>query len=261
VGHVPASSLAVAVTAAATANVKGAYTAIIASTTADMHGIWIQIPRCATGTDNLIDIAIGAAASEVIIAADLGVSSGTGAIGRGVGYFFPITIPAGTRIAARCQSTTLSSVVHVQITGFEGGFLTPCVLSRVTTYGAATADSGGVSIDPGATANTKGAYTQIVAATTFPIRSLIFYLGNQINVTRTSADWLMDIAVGGAGAEQIMIPDVHVWCVSTEDTMHPQISIPMPVCIPAGTRISARAQCTTSTATVRLYDLILHGVD
>jgi hypothetical protein len=259
-GAVLATSLPTTVQSGAINTKSAAWVQLTASTTHDADGIWV-VANNTTGTDVLYDIAIGGAGSEVIILENLGTSSGTGNAIRNSGYYFPITIPAGTRLSAKSQTTAATQSIRMAVTLFQGGFQVAPGLSRVTTYGAVTADSGGTSVDAGGTANTKGTYSVITASSTNPIRGLIFYIGNQANNARTAANFFMDIAIGTAAAEQVIISDIPLQGTSTEDVVSPQVSPLLPVFIPAGTRITARAQCSINTATHRAFDVILYGVD
>jgi hypothetical protein len=259
-GVVPATSLPVTVQSGAINTKSASWVQLTAATAHDADGIWI-VSNNTTGVDVLFDIAVGGAGSEVIICANLGTSSGTGNAIRNGGYYFPITIPAGTRLSAKSQTTAATQSIRIAVTLFQGGFQVAPGLSRVTTYGAVTADSGGTSVDAGATANTKGAYSVLTAASTNPIRALVFYIGNQANNARTAANFLMDIAVGGAGVEQVVLSNIPLQGTSTEDVVSPQVSATLPIMIPAGTRITARAQCSINTAVHRAFDLILYGVD
>ena len=256
-----AASRGTSITANASGNTKGSYTQLIASTSYDTVGVLVMLDDLAAGIDYLLDIAIGAGGSEQIILPDLYAGGGTGSIAYGAQYWFPIAIPAGSRIAARCQASTGSSVIRVSCLLAAAGFMPPAPLSRVTAYGANSADSGGVSVDPGGSANTKGSYSQIVASTTNDIKGLIIAIGNQLNNVRSSQSWLIDLAIGGAGSEQIVIANYALNCSTSPDIVVPQTSDFLPLCIPAGTRLAVRAQSDGTDATDRLFDAFVYGCD
>lgn len=260
--HNAATSRGVDVTSNATINVKSAsWIELDASTDMAAHGIIVQLDLMSGGRDALVDIAIGGAGSEVVIAANLYVGSGTGGTGYGATYVLPISIPEGTRLSAKSQSTTASTVVPVQVIGYQTGLSPSSPSALVDTYGADTTDSGGTSFDPGATINTKAAtWTQIVATTSRRHNALLLAVGNQLNLVRTSANWLVDIGVGASSAEQTLIPNIQIGANTSSDTMLPQVLGPFPVHIPAGTRLSVRSQCSIADATDRLADLIIYGV-
>jgi hypothetical protein len=259
-GENTSNSRGTTITAGATANTKGSYTQLIASTPFDADWIEVEITwgSVPTGGEILVDIAVGAAGSEQDMISNLQYcDSSAYSFSR---YLFPIRVSAGTRIAARSQCNTGSATIHVKVNLMGSGFISPFPLSRVTTYGANTSDSGGTSIDPGGVANTKGAYTEIAAATSDPIRGLFLAIGIQANTARTAGTWLVDIAVGAAGSEQIIIPNLGLVASGDTDLIMPSTIGILPCSIPAGTRVAVRAQSTITDAADRLFDLIIYGV-
>lgn len=254
-----ALSRGTSITASATANTKGAYTQLIASTTYPSHQIIVMFDDCSAGIDYLVDIAVGAAASEQVMIPDLYVGGGTGSIVYGAYYVFNILVDDGVRISARCQASTLSSVVRCSLLLVHGDEQMAPPYSIITAYGINAATSGGVSVDPGAVANTKGAYSQIVASTSDEIDELYLAFGNQKNTTRSSQSWLADLAIGGAGSEQIIIPNIALNCSTSPDIVAPQTFGPLSCQIPIGSRIAVRSQSDIVTATVRLWDFMCYG--
>lgn len=248
------------VTSDAVANTKPAtFTQIVASTPQAAQAICIYIMSGTSGIDFLLDIAVGASSAEQIICPDLLLSCGNG--DHIFTYYFPIAIPAGTRISARSQSTTGGSNAFVLVVLIEQTFLPSSQLARITTYGANVADSGGTSIDPGATINTKGAWVEITASSVNPIKALLFALGVQVNITRTNMEHRIDIGIGAAGSEQVLLPDVQVVQNASSDSFGQAVQGPFFVSIPAGTRIAVRQQASNADATDRLFDVVLYGVD
>jgi hypothetical protein len=65
--------------------------------------------------------------------------------------------------------------------------------------------------------------------------------------------------VGGAGSEVVFLNDIRLFNSGLYNNFSPDHYGPLPVDIPAGSRISARAQCTGTDATDRLVDVIAHG--
>jgi hypothetical protein len=208
-----------------------------------------------------LDLAIGAGGAEQIIVANMTASSGTGSVSRASNYFFPVSIPAGTRLSVKVQSVGASQVLRTSVVLLKNGFLASSPLSRITTYGADTSDSGGVSIVPDTGAGTKGVWAVIDAATANPMRGFVLGLGNGVNTARTTTTWMIDVGVGGAGSEVVVISDLMACAGSTEDTVTP-IAFPfIPCSIPAGVRLVVRASCQTADATDKLLDAIIYGVD
>jgi len=70
-----------------------------------------------------IDLATGASGSEVILLADVTVTGGTGSDAVRQGYLYlPASIPAGTRLAVRCNcnvTTAGQRVLAVTVIGMQ----------------------------------------------------------------------------------------------------------------------------------------------
>lgn len=249
------------------ANVKGAWVELTPASPIQADGLLVVISGGLGVGDSLSDIALGAAGAETIIAPNLFASQvryvGGLDIGSGSFYYLPIAIPAGTRIAARQQNRS-NVAIYMTVTLVRQSGLASQGLGTVSAYGAVTANSGGTSIDPGAVANTKGAWTELTAATAADIHALALALGGQHNAARTGAGWLLDVGIGAAGAEVVLLPDLSFSSSNVFNNiggLWPSLFGPIPCYIPAGTRIAARAQCSTTDATDRIFDLIAYGVE
>jgi len=239
-------------------NTKTTYQEVIASTPFD--GYALVTFHMADSSDFLFDLAIGAEGAEVVILSNLiGSCPGTALYETSPDLLIPILIPAGTRISYRLQSygASLWSNCAVSIVR-AGNFSGVKSCQFITTYGAATADSGGTSIDPGGSALTKGAYVQITAATTARTKGLILGIGGQRNTTRTTCYWYLDVAIGDG--DEVIISDYYIACRSEGDLVAPVRSCIIPVDIPAGTEISVRASCSITDATDRLLDVVLYAL-
>lgn len=252
------SSAGTTVTANAAANTEGSYAQLIASTAFDARWVLVYLDDQSAQADYLVDLAVGAAASEQIVAADLLASAGQTNAAMPHPYLLPLWIPAGSRLAARCQSSTGGADIKVSAHLFTTGFMPSSPLSILDTYGAAAADSGGVSVDPGGTINTKGAWSELTASTTRSARFLWLALGNQINTVRSEGFFLIDVGVGAGGSEQVILPNLRAAGLAGPDGMGPFVIGPLPVMIPSGVRVAARAQCSINDATDRLFDAVLY---
>jgi len=246
---------------AAGANTKGAWTEFVTSLDFDISGIYLFPWSGTYAADFLFDIGIGAGGSEVVAVENLLFTwFNTSMLRIPAHIFIPIRIPAGTRVALRTQSTyvgvnslTLSAIF------FGGPFVCPQPFSVATTFGANTADSGGTSVDPGASAGVKGSYVEFSAATPRDARALLLMTGAQRNHIRSNARWLMDISVGAAASEEIVIPDIQIGANGTINYILPAALPLFPVSIPAGSRLVVRASCDINDASDRLFDLVICG--
>ncbi len=93
---------------------KGSWAEVFASLDYNTYGVSICINSNNTSTasrNTVLDVGIGAAASEVVLIPDLiaGNASGYTQSGAGIWYYFPMFIPAGTRVAVRAQGTVTTA--------------------------------------------------------------------------------------------------------------------------------------------------------
>ena len=244
----------------ASANTKGSYELIVSSTqhAYDMLSVTFS-PNTLATRDFLCDIAIGAAASETIIINNLAYSASTNWVPQQ--YLFPIHVPAGTRISARTQCSTGSSNHELFFHGYATAFDGYAGCTSVETWGAVTGDSGGTSIDPGGTAGVVGAYSPLVTSTTFDVKWLMVAFGNQAQASRATTVGDLDISVGAGGSEQIIVPGIRFMTNGTPDEVLPHTFGPVPVDIPAGSRVAARCvNYSTNASPARLIDLIVYGI-
>lgn len=240
-------------------NTKAAsFTTVIDPVPFAVRGFWVNLDLSVAGSPSaLVDIAIGAASSEVIIVPDLLVSS---RLGHPATVLIPLQVPAGARLSARCQCTSTTNIPRIAITLAEGP--PGLVFGAMNAHGVATGDSGGQSIDPGGSANTKPAapFTQIVASTTFDYHGGIIAFAAAANTAMTDANWLVEVGIGASSSERVVVPDIHLGAQTASDVLTPPFLGPFLCSIPAGSRISARAQCSITDATDRLFDIAFYGL-
>lgn len=126
----------------------------------------------------------------------------------------------------------------MQIFGAGGGFIPVEGFTRAVTYGADTATSAGTPLTAATATNTKGAWTEIVASTTDPIRLLIPFPSKPAGTANSGANGLIDIGIGPAGSEVVILSNLRFESYSSEVfvTIHPWA----PCRIPVGSRIAAR---------------------
>ena len=244
-----------------TANTKGSWVELTSSSEIDASAITVMISYAYGGADYLVDVGIGALGSEQVLISNLSVSIGTASYGdkRSFNIRVPIAIPAGTRISARVQATgtSTSRMIRCGVLLEHNGQSTG---GHVITLGATTADSGGIGVDPGGTDSTKGAWSEISASTTSDIRGAFFCFGNKVNTSRTSCDWLVDIGIGAAASEQVILPNISLATHTYPDSLFPCHTPLYNLNIPAGSRVTARSACTIIDATDRLFDIAMYGI-
>lgn len=196
------SSEGTTVTASGSTHTKGSYAQLIASTGANAIGITVVLHNVGVASTNaraLVDIAVGGAGSEQIIIPNLlagNAGAWNGASNGGNCYHFPIFIPAGVRLSARCQASTASDTVNALVYLHQGRLMPgQWVGQRVTAYGINTGTSTGVAHTPGST-NAYATATQIVSSTTNPIRYMQVGIDMGTDTTGTSMRGMFRIGLG-----------------------------------------------------------------
>jgi len=97
----------------------------------------------------------------------------------------------------------------------------------------------GTNIVGSATIHTKGPYTTLIAATAAQTQLVCIVISDTVT-SAARTDTLVDIAIGAAGSERVVLPNLLAgWRGSAR--LSPLV-LTLPIRIPVGTRISARAQ-------------------
>lgn len=244
----------------ATTLLDGAVTEII-SAAANVYNSWgIEIfiwgtGASATASECAVDILIGGATDDVLIAALL-CGNQTIALG-GCSYFFPIHIPAGVRIAAQLASVrTVITDPRIEIRLYSGGTPPFRVGRKVTTYGTQINNARGKAVVPTASGG-AASVTEMTASTTED--HFYFLPGFQpaTDITITPAGYLsIGIGVGAATEDRI-----GTWWYSKDTTE--SVSGPIPnrgvyYEVPAGSRLSLLA--SNSGTNDAAYDGLIYAV-
>lgn len=221
------------ITANATQHVKGAWTEMVAADAYDfdvaMCVVRIKdVVVSAANTAMLIDIGIGGSGSEQVWIPDL-LAGGDGS----TPYWIPLYLPAGTRIAARCQALIGgdTAAVNVDLYGCKDAASHPLVYHAIENCGADSADSDGQGIS-------VGSWTTLDASTTYPATAIVpmFSIGGNLGGDTNT----VDVGIGGAGSEVIIMKKIKVSTGASENISDadPTAFLPMSTRIPAGTRIA-----------------------
>ncbi len=250
-----ANSIGTAITAGS-ANTKGSWVELIASTGHDYSLIYLTV-RTDTVADIIFDVGIGAAASEQVVASNLAVAFATGTTRYTSLVTLPLQVPVGTRISVRSQSDTGSTVFLISGLGVSTGFINTPGLAKIVDYGINTGTTAGTVIDPGAVSNTKGSWVEITSSTTEDLKEIFMTVGLRSNTLPAGTGFYFDIGVGAAASEQIIIPDIWFYSI-TQDFIGPYF-YRFPVQIPKGSRIAVRSQAFTTDATDRLLEAFIYG--
>lgn len=243
-------------TASLLAHTKGAWQEIVTATTVDAFGLVIRpttVTSSGVDTALLLDIGIGGSGSEVVVVPNISL----GHLSTGYPIYLPVFIPANTRIAICCQSIVVLKTVGIALRLIPASPGERQPARTMLDLNANTATSRGTTPTAPGSLNTPGAWTTLVASTPQPLRGLLVCCGGSANTAQGTANHLVDIAVGAAGSEVIIVPGVSVSTTVTErlDQSHRGV-FPTEI-IPAGTRLSGRYQRSATGASI---DVVLLGV-
>lgn len=252
------SQFGTTVTAAGTINTLGTIVQLDAAAECDAEGFLLSVGNQA-GTvpaAMLIDLLAGAGGSERPILQCLSTASGVG--GREFSQIYvPIPIAKDTRISARLQASALTSTIVLGMQLVAGGFPDMPTVQRNVSLGVSTSTSLGTTVDPGGTANTKGAWVQLGAAgVPFDVKWIILSVCRN-DATMTSQQWRVDIGRGATSNQYVVIPDMAVQGSGSSDDIGPKL-ISLPLYVPSGGNLWIR--CQSSLATVAERELACSAI-
>ncbi len=193
------------VTASGSINTKGSWVTLL---TPSFDTQWVAFcfmysADSAVMTDQLIDIGIGGAGSEVVIVPNYlcGWAGTPLAGGVGIGtqdkwFVVPMQIPAGTRIAARLQSVISADTVNVLAFASGDASGTVVGLANADTYGADTATSKGVQLVNSASSGTFGSWTNLGSPTSRDYKAILLGLGGNVDATWFGFSYQVQIGDG-----------------------------------------------------------------
>jgi len=236
------------VTADAAVNTKGAWTEVIPSTAAAGDFLTINVRNFTVNaaTEGLIDIGVGAAGSETVVVPNVpGGQIGLQA-GHRTDFVFPVSVPAGSRVAVRLQSVVASRVASVDIGIALTGLGAPSTLDAI---GADTAASRGTNLP------TADTYVELTASTSQAYRAIVMA---PIGATATAPLHLsvFTLAKGPSGSET-ELGKCTVRHVIQEICTYTSSQFPFIYYgkVPAGTRLAVKDSIGSVAR-----DVILYGV-
>lgn len=252
------------VTSGGSANTKGSWTEIVASTSVDTVCMTMNTTASigSNGVDTrcLVDIGIGAAGAETVVIPNIAVGNKSSSA---AGWMFPIFIPKGTRVAFRSQHAQASTANTFR---FRFGKVTPQGVMPApycVNIGANTATSSGVVSTWGGATHTKGSWVELTSAVPERLSGLQVCLDYNGTTAGANASALVDIAVGAAGSETVVVSNLFYVSTTSELLDHFGGGLAyIPVEIPAGERLAARHQASSnlvSTVAVTLIGIPARG--
>ena len=247
----------------ATANEKGAWADVGTLGRSGNIAIGVNWQQAyTTHRTMLFDFAIGSAGSEQVFLSNFACafsSVGATASRSHNGFItIPITLPAGSLIRARSQSSYVPHAGGYVLVTTSYNYPSPWTGSEITTYGATTASSSGTTLTANAADFTYGAYSQLTASCD---RMDCFFVAVFPRTSQTSfndQDGVWELAVGVAGSENTIASGT-VQANSATRITHPQWFGPFFQQVAKGQRLSARLM-RQGTTSQRTLDIIVYGV-
>jgi hypothetical protein len=245
------------VPASATVNTKGAWT-LVTTPAAGGGTLHVSLGSFNNPADFLVDIGKSTDGTNVsILLPDLHVPNTTNQ-NDPYSLSLPLRTEPGVGLYARVAATAASDNCMVGLTTGPGLYGAPGFARAVTLFTPAT--SRGIAIDPGAAANTKGTWTSMTTGVGQRAGAVFGVIGSNGTVTHVAADYLLDVGVGASGAQFVVLGNHAFSSNATNGAFSGRAFGPFPTDIPASTAVWARAQCSVTTATSRLFDLSLYGM-
>ena len=258
-GSVATATPGASVTTGGTAATKGTPVEIFSSTNFDTCLVAIGISEyaaAATASRLMVDLLIGAATESVLI--NNLVGSHGGATYGGLQYYFPLYIPAGSRVAVQAAGDRTTTACRVQVALYGGLISSPWqVGSGVETYGVGTVPAG-TAVTPGNAAD--GAWVQMTSSS---LRNHFAWHAALQHPTDTSWGsariYQWELGVGGAGSE-VLIQEGGMFAWDSNEAQHgPTLRWPIMADIPAASAMSTRWS-GSGTLETGDYQTVLYGV-
>lgn len=238
----PAAAQGAAVTPAVGS--KGSWAQCIASLDHDTFGLLINInSNTARGAsrNSVVDVGVGPSGQEIVLIPDLIAGNAATYIsgGSGLWYYFPVAIPAGTRIAVRAQgSVTTAFRVFVQAMQKP---MNPSLIKKASYVDVIgmTAPQG-TALTPGTTS--KSSWTLLGTTSR---RCWFWQIGAQVSsadIAHGGAVTHIDIAEGDGTDFNILVQDAALTTATNEVSTLSPVTVGCEVPVPEGTDVYVRAQ-------------------
>jgi hypothetical protein len=264
--HLTASArVGINVTAAGSADTMGNWVSLVDPTDHPTYGVFVVIAGLHASNSNrqfLVDIGFGPTGGgnervliPLVDAGNAGDFAAQEELGRT--YWFPIYIPAGTRVSARAQASAASDIGRVSVWLAQKP-LYPFQVSRWTTYGAVVSGAScGTSVTPGN--GSFGSWTQVPASTTTSRAHNLWHVGYDL-LEATSVASVAALVEIGHGPDSGSVRSIGMWRFSQaggEYITGPAPSLPVYHPTPAGEQLWARIASGETAA----RGIVIHAGD
>jgi hypothetical protein len=246
----------VTVTADNTAHTKGAWSQIIASTSANGTFLYITVTgvgSASTNTATLVDIATGASGSETAFISNCAVGgAAAGGALQGAVIGVPFQVPSGTRISARIQSVVSGGKTGVVSVAVIDAGEYPSAPTSVDVIGTNTATSKGTEFAGG-----SGTWVEAVGSTARAYRAVCPVISIHSDTVANLTQRIYEVGVGASGNEAAFGATRYAITNSEQAGIAVPFSYLLGEQIPAGSRLAVKHAIT---ADPNLYGFCLIGI-
>lgn len=239
------SSTGVNVVSNGSAHTKGNYTQGIASTSENGDGLRLYISQStAAARLYLLDVALGAAASEVVLVPNIHFRLNSTSYWTKL--FIPCKIPAGSRVSFRCQDATGGGSCKI------AGYVVPASVSADEGFSAAAdcinplaatgTSAGSVTVDAGGTINTFSGTAGNICNANAPIAATHIILTTRDSIAGL-VDFLIRVKVNGT----VVTPEFYHRGTNGQGitVWHPYVKLDTPIAV--NDTVTAEVSCSGNT--------------
>lgn len=248
-----ANSRAAAITANATAHVKGAWVQLIAATARPTTKIIAQLQGGTTNVTYLVDVGIGPDPNQIVWIPNL-LHDGNSDNQCVHDYDLPLQIPSGLAVWVRCSASTGGAAMRAQVHISYGGLLGQPASSFIEALGITenpidSAHIAAQDMDIG-----QGAWSTI-GTPTRTWRGFLVAFSSRSLAPSGSAEPSIDIGIGST--PDVIFENYHMGASGPFFFCNPSPFISMR--IPAGQPLKARMEWSTAS-TSNVYGAAIYGV-
>ena len=250
------------VTASGTIHTKGSWTSLVTSAAFDVYYLQVIVGASntsGTATAQLLDIGYDASGGTTYSVVVPNILAGHAVRNIGGDFnrtmAFPVFIPEGSQIAARIQALIASDTLEVGLQLVGGRGRTHRLRGELKDYGTNLATSNGTAMTNSASANAKGAWTQLGADTIRRHSGLVVALSGADSSIGANRHYV-DIGIDPTGGTTwtVVIPDIPVGSNTNEAINYNDVGCFLQAIeIPAGAAIAARSQCQAANVNNDLH--------
>lgn len=259
VGLTPATTQLTSVTLGGSSSGYGAYDEFVSELTVECeYGFFLTFNSNNIAENIYIDIACGDSGSEQVIVEAYPFVLNKAVDTQQICEFIPVRLPKGERIAVRgATANGVARTYDMMITPIQGDHRTPKAYSGYKGW-FDTSDNRGYTVDAGASANTLGAWTEIVSSTTDNLVNLQVWIDENDNASLNFYSFQSEVGIGDSGSEVALASGLAQQSDGAFDIRSPY-RFSVGASVPSGSRLAVRIQSSTTDSNDRKSGVSIGG--